>query len=206
MTMYDQNGFATGFQGDAVNEPSAPARPANAPAFARSWSSWRGVAVALGLFSFLQPVAVNGDPAFTACGRIENDGERLACYDSAYRASLEASGEKASVPDGLAAPVSDAPTPGAKVRNEGAEQRFGLPRPPDPDALDVLESRVDRLAETSQGRAAFYLQNAQVWVQDESRRLHIPEPPFDVRISPGRFGGFFMTLEGGGRIKVKRLK
>ena len=151
---------------------------------------------------------------FMACGEIVADAERLACYDAVYRSRSEtavAAPAATSPTAEQARPSSVAQAPEATAASEerqpSAEDRFGLPREPDPDELTVLRSSLVRVSEASSGRAVFHLQNGQVWAQSESHRARIPEPPLDVEIRPGRFGAFFMQLgDKGVLVKVKRIR
>ena len=151
---------------------------------------------------------------FMACGEIAADAERLACYDAVYHSRSEtvlAAPAATSPIAEQARPSSAAGEPEATAasgeRAPSAEDRFGLPREPDPDELTVLRSSLVRVSKASSGRAAFHLENGQVWAQSESHRARIPEPPLDVEIRPGRFGAFFMQLgDKGVLVKVKRVR
>lgn len=166
------------------------------------------------LLSFSAVAAAVGD-GFSDCARIESDSERLACYDAVYRnkSKINETGAMVSKP---ASAVSDTeprevmpgePQSTQSERQTAPEKEFGLPKAPDPEALQVLRSSVVRTSKTSMGQPVFFLENGQVWVQAESHRLLIPKPPVAAEITPGHFGAYFMRLgENSVLIKVKRIK
>jgi hypothetical protein len=162
----------------------------------------------------LLPVCAAASGEFMDCGLIESDVERLACYDEAYRNSTARAADASTLANEQAGnDEANGASPGATVQpgdqksGSKAEAEFGLPKTADPDELQVLRSPVERVAKNSLGRNVFYLENGQVWVQTESRTMRLPEDPAIAEITPGRFGGFFLALEGWKqRIKVKRVR
>lgn len=151
-----------------------------------------------------------------ACGQVESDADRLACYDRVYDSRLQADSaeESAAQPGGdyniapvEPAPVAEQASEPAAVEQAQAEAAFGFPRPTYSDEIKTLRSKVVRFEQNSRKMTLFYLDNGQVWMQSESRRFLMPDEPVTAEIIPGMFGAFFLTLEGKKqRIKVKRIR
>lgn len=153
---------------------------------------------------------------FMSCGHIAADQERLACYDGVYERFLQAKEvEKSHDPlQGEAelavvkpAPVADDAPESEAIEQARAEAVFGFPRSTYPDEIEILQSRVIKFGQSSRGRIIVYLENGQVWLQAENRRVLVPDELLMAEIRPGMFGAFFLTLEGKKqRIKVKRIR
>jgi len=174
------------------------------------------VASCLSLTVLVTAVSAGETGGFMACGQVESDANRLACYDRVYTSRLQAdSAEEITAQpkddDSLAsvepAPVAEQASELAAVEQARAEAAFGFPRSTYPDEIKTLRSRVVRFEQNSRKMMLFYLENGQVWIQSESRRFLTPDEPVTAEIAPGMFGAFFLTLEGKKqRIKVKRIR
>lgn len=108
------------------------------------------------------------------CAEIDDDSQRLACYDRyVARGGVE--------PDS-----ADAVPP--------AEARFGLPDKEDEEELDEIRATITEIVVRANQTRIFTLSNGQVWVEDSpkpSLRLDVGD---EVRISAGLFGSH--TLHG----------
>jgi hypothetical protein len=116
------------------------------------------------------------------CTRIENDTQRLKCYDDLFKRAAD------------------------EVRNSefGAEQ---IEAPP----IDFLEARLVGDFKGWTGTTVFTLDNGQVWRQTNNNirdyTPHDPVPAAKVTISRGMFSSYNMQVEGVKRIvQVKRIK
>ncbi len=116
------------------------------------------------------------------CTRIENDTQRLKCYDDLFKRAAD------------------------EVRNSefGAEQ---IEAPP----IDFLEARLVGDFKGWTGKTVFTLDNGQVWrqtknyIQDYTPRDPVPTPK--VTISKGMMGSYNLQVEGVKRIvQVRRVK
>ena len=137
---------------------------------------------------------------------MNDDQERLACYDAAFR--MDSSGE---LPPSRPESTGEAPveaevgtTPGnSAVEEFGAEQVE--------ERIDRLEARLVGDFTGWNGSTRFRLDNGQVWQQtknyipDYEPREPISQPR--VTISRGFMGSYNLRIEGVKRIvQVKRIK
>lgn len=168
------------------------------------------------LMSSSMAISAEKTGSFMDCGPIEDDAERLACFDRAYDSRLQGQSNE-DTPALLdaefsatpiePAPIADDPSGTQAIEKAQAEAVFGFPRPTYPDELEVLESRVIKFDRTSRNQLLFYLENGQVWIQSQTRSYQVPDEPLLATITPGVFGAFFLTLEGRKqRMKVKRIR
>jgi len=136
------------------------------------------VVAAVGSFD-VQPATAQSN---AACPTIANDAERLACYDRALRPTPPAA------PAATAAPPTPRP----------------MPVTPEPVTVPVVVAEVRQL----EGRSAtFTLENGEVWVQSDSRRVNLPDAPFDAEIKPGAMSSHFLVAKSGGSgIRVRRVQ
>ena len=141
------------------------------------------------------------------CTRIENETQRLKCYDDLFkRTAVDDVGNTDT--EAIAQEPPDAP-PGpegtsAAVSEFGAEQ---IEAPP----IDYLEARLVGDFKGWTGKTVFTLDNGQVWrqtnnyIQDYTPRD--PVPAAKVTISRGLMGSYNLQVEGVKRIvQVKRVK
>jgi hypothetical protein len=147
-----------------------------------------------------------GEPAVVQhlldCRKLAGDAERLACYDkaAAAMASATASGDLVSID--------------REQRRAARRQAFGFTLP----SLGFLdrgekEGEADRvtatIAEASQdpyGKWVIKLDDGALWTQTEPDPLgRRPHKGSTVVISKGMMGAFFMTIDGQGAGKAKRI-
>jgi hypothetical protein len=172
--------------------------------------------------------------AQAACTEIENDSERLACYDRALRPARPAAAEAQRAAAAPQAPVAAAPAPSAAATapsgNEIGTARSVEPRkarearaaaaaaaaPPaapgapgapaaTPDAGIVPIVIVHVRALPGRNDRAFTTDGGVVWVQTDNAKLTFPETPFDAQIKPGAMGSYFLVMSERNRaIRVRR--
>jgi hypothetical protein len=147
-----------------------------------------------------------GEPAVVQhlldCRKLASDAERLACYDKAAAAmeSATASGDLVSID--------------REQRRAARRQAFGFTLP----SLGFLdrgekEGGADRvtatIAEVSQdpyGKLVIKLDDGAMWTQTEPEILgRRPHKGSTVVISKGMLGSYFMTIDGQGAGKAKRI-
>jgi hypothetical protein len=133
---------------------------------------------------------------FLTCSRIQQNGERLACYDRAV-AYLQRGGEQLLAPS--------------------AESSFGL-------QASVTESRAEQ-ASSGQSEATISsvtasvsavnsmqdglriaLDNGQTWRQVTGSTAFAPRAGDRVTIRRGAFGSFLMDVPNGPALRVRRIK
>lgn len=112
------------------------------------------------------------------CVAIQNDSERLACYD-ALGGSLE----------------------------QRAEQSFGREQQQiAEEAPDSINAAIAELRDAAYGKLLITLDNGQVWRQNDSTRVNWKSGD-TVIVERALFGSFFMKGADGGRsMRVKRVK
>ncbi|WP_129640948.1 hypothetical protein [Peristeroidobacter agariperforans] len=135
-------------------------------------------------------------PEILTCSRIQQNGERLACFDRAV-AYLQRGGEQLPPPS--------------------AESSFGL-------QTDVTESRAEK-ASSEQSEAALSsvtasvsdvsatrdglriaLDNGQTWRQVTGSTAFAPKAGDRVTVRRGAFGSFLMDVPNGPALRVRRIK
>lgn len=170
------------------------------------WRSLSGlvVAVAAAFVAFgparaaAQPETPNASPEAIArvyaCADIQDDQQRLACFDAATAALREA--ERTG--DLVALDQTQ-----VRTMRQGAFG-FSLPnldnlfaRSPDAEEMDSVQLQVERVA--SRGHLyAFIMTDGQVWVQTEAQRANNVREGDTVTIRRGVLGSFFLVSQRGG--------
>jgi len=177
-----------------------------------------------------QPALAQGSPPCTA---IEDDTERLACYDRALRAAQTPAAPVAPAPVGQSsagqtpaaqsvpaasatAPASTSTSPApAAPRGERRIRESAAPVAPAAPAAgssanDDNEDRAIPIViigmRAHPGREThFTAEDGSQWVQIDSQRVvGLPEPPFAAEIKPGTMGSQFLVPKDRGRaIRVR---
>jgi hypothetical protein len=163
--------------------------------------------------------------AQAACTEIENDTERLACYDRALRPTRPATAAPAAAapaaPAQRAAPAAPPSTQLStersveprRARSAQAEAAAAAPSAPsapggvrdsrDDDVVPIVVVRVREIM--GRNDRAFTTDNGVVWLQTDNAKLKVPETPFNAEIKPGAMGSFFLVTENRNRaIRVRR--
>jgi hypothetical protein len=142
------------------------------------------------------------------CTAIEDDAERLRCYDQALR----------SAPPPAPAPTAQTPTaPPAQSASANASSATAAPAPATaatPPQQQTPQQGADQESiplvivgvRTLQGRETiFTTQDGATWVQNDSQRIvGLPAAPFDAELKRGAIGSQFLVPKNGGRaIRVR---
>ena len=141
-----------------------------------------------------------------SCAGIEDDEQRLACYDRAFgnAAAIRNQADGESPAAVAEEPGSAADEPVATASDFGAEQ---LP----PDIPDFIEATLVGNFDGWNGNTVFRLDNGQVWRQTKNYiRPYKPRDPIPsprVTIEKGLFGTYNLRIEGVKRIvQVRRVE
>lgn len=144
--------------------------------------------------SAAEPIAM--PPEFLACSRIQQNGERLACYDRAI-AYLQRPGEHVPTPSaessfGLQASVTE--TRAEKASSEQSEA-----------TLSSVTASISDVSSMQDG-LRIALDNGQTWRQITGSTTFAPKPGDRVTIRRGAFGSFLMDVPNGPALRVRRVK
>jgi hypothetical protein len=167
-------------------------------------------------------VSAQGGP----CTAIENDAERLACYDRALRPVPAPQAPATPAPRATPAPAPSAaaPAPAAPADDSRSERRArestatpapapaparAAPAAPGAGAAagDSIVSVVVVGMRALPGRETTFTTNdGAIWVQTDGQRLvSMPDTPFNAEIRPGAMGSYFLVPNERGRaIRVRR--
>jgi hypothetical protein len=158
------------------------------------------------------------------CTAIQDDAERLACYDRALRATAPApaapaaatpapTSPAASAAQAPPAPVTQAPAPAAQAP---AAQAQAAPAAQASTAAPTSSANPDKMipivvvsVRSLPGReTSFTTKDGATWVQTDSQRIYgLPDTPFDAELKPGAVGSTFLVPKTGSRaIRVKLLE
>lgn len=143
-----------------------------------------------------------------ACAALENDADRLACYDTAV-GRLQQAEEAGDI-------TTVSRTEVETVQKEAFG--FSLPSLPtfgrnsdeaaQPKQVDRIELAVASISETALGKLIVRLENGQVWEQTDSDRVYYSKRKGveSAEVKRAAFGSFRMKLDGGRAFRVKRVE
>jgi hypothetical protein len=163
------------------------------------------------------------------CTAIQDDAERLACYDRALRAGSPAPATPAPAPAPTSpatsaaqppaaqpppqappAPLTQAPAPAAQTP---AAQAAPAPTAQASTAAPAPQASPDKVVQVVvvavralPGReTTFTTKDGAMWVQTDSQRIYgLPDTPFDAELKRGAVGSTFLVPKTAGRaIRVK---
>lgn len=182
--------------------------------------------VALAAVPTVSAFAQGGVP----CTALDDDAERLACYDRALRGT-PASAPPAAAPTAAptpapAPPSAEATAPAAAASEVAARQPREIRGSTAPSAPPAPVASAAPAAGSSDpqnqiipiiivgtralpGReTTFLLADGTSWVQTDSQRVNgLPEPPFDAELKPGAIGSYFLVPKERGRaIRVRPVR
>ena len=157
--------------------------------------------------------AAQGPP----CTAIQDDAERLACYDRALRAGSAAPAAPAA--QAPTAAVTQPPAPAAQAPAGQAPTAQAPAAQASPAPASTTTPAAPRTAERSvipivivavramPGReTTFTTQDGNTWVQTDSQRVSgLPDTPFDAELKPGAVGSTFLVPKVGSRAIRVRL-
>lgn len=147
------------------------------------------------------PLAAHSETADTeSCTRIENDTQRLACYDRLFRRADISPGAQEE-------PVAAS----EQLAERGEDAGFGAEQLPEPPENDHIEARLLGDFTGWSGRTIFRLDNGQVWRQANNRMSnYTPREPIlepKITITKSALGSYKLKVEGIKRIiLVKRVE
>lgn len=128
------------------------------------------------------------------CARIADPMQRLACYDQAYPLApgvLEEARRQAQAAFGLDR-GKDAP------RNPGQSQDEA-----DPDRVQAVVAKVTH---GNAGQRVITLDGGQTWMTTEAIAGAQMRPGDTVILRKGLMGSYILTTQGGGVVRVKRVR
>jgi hypothetical protein len=135
-----------------------------------------------------EPVAAQ---AAVPCTAIDNDAERLACYDRALRPSAEPSEHSAAGPAG----TEVAPRTERRVRESTARPAPAAPAaaPAARDEGGIVPLVIVGVRTLPGRETTFTTEDGARWVQTDSQQLvGLPEAPFEAELKPGAMGSRFL--------------
>jgi hypothetical protein len=154
----------------------------------------------------------------TGCAALEDDRERLACYDAGINRVGAAQAQPQSQLDVAAPKTSASPTvaPAATAATAGTAaaardaDTFGWSASKMQAAQlenGVLTARIATVDAAGVGRWAVTLDNGQRWEQRESATgKRRPQAGDEARIEEAALGSFLLRVQGKGSFRVRRVK
>ena len=156
-----------------------------------------------------------------ACRKLEDDGERVRCYDAQIaklmaRAAADAGAPAPTAPAAAPGPAAAAPAE-APTASASSAARFGedtLPPAAHPKSQleenTALLSSITALRKSASGTFAISLANGQVWRQEESSQVvQFFRVGDDVRIERAALGSYHMSTTRAGSknwVRVTRVQ
>ena len=128
------------------------------------------------------------------CANITDAAQRHACFDALVPELKQISeaefGAPAVKPSALTAPI------GAAQAAKAA--------PAEPDQVTLKVSAITRATD---GSMSFTMENGQVWRQSDAKTLGgFGKGPWTAEVRKAMGGSFLLQVNGGGAIRVKRIK
>ena len=135
---------------------------------------------------------------FVTCSRIQNNGERLACYDRAVAYLSQPADRQSVAPSaeasfGLQAGAPQ-PAPSAATQKEESHE------------VSSITARITEIGSDREGRKVVTLDNGQTW-RELSKSTYVSlEVGDEVTISRAAFGSFRMSTTSGRPLRVRRVE
>jgi hypothetical protein len=143
--------------------------------------------------------------ALQACRTVQDDAERLACYDREIETRRQP--PTTNAPAQAAVPAAASLTPEQRFGYEDVRDRERRDQGPDGTrALEELVAKVAGIAKRPDGALLITLENGQVWRQSTPEsyfRLGVGDT---VRIKPAALGSFLLYANSRRSIRVTRLR
>ncbi|NVK24115.1 MAG: hypothetical protein HWE10_04240 [Gammaproteobacteria bacterium] len=143
------------------------------------------------LFSVADIYANENNP-LTQCRNIQNDNDRLACYDKIPLTTVATNLPEKSADKKTNQPIS-------------ASDKFGLKQPVE-EQLESIFAKVTKLKKVGYGSFIIHMDNEQIWRQIDSARFRLKVGD-EVEIKSASLGSFLLKKAGSNKtIRVKRLQ
>ena len=121
---------------------------------------------------------------FGECRTIEDEAERLLCYDT----------------------VADGNVFNEQQLQQVQKENFGSKKKPTEVApVEQLAVTIVNVKKSATGIHYFYTADGAVWKQSTGRRWNI-KAPFEAQIKSGKLGSFFLVSDSGKSTRVKRVQ
>lgn len=143
------------------------------------------------------------------CAAILNDGERLACYDSAVKSLSSEARATAERREAQAARLAAAAAATAAAHKSDSFGREGMKvfGKTEESRLDQIDAKLTELLKDSSGRLVFVLENGQIWRQAAAYPLPAAKPGAGIRVKRGAMGAYYLNVEGSNRaVQVLRMR
>jgi len=158
----------------------------------------------------------NFEARLRACALIENDGQRLSCYDQILIPDkLTERTESPATIDSGDKPEAVKPPPSRAEKTESAEvaevkpvavEEFGLKQKQPRETVNITAT-VNGIRKNLAGHFVYTTTDGQVWVQIDTRKPRYDEVPFVAEIRTASLGSFFLKPKSYGfSVRVRREK
>jgi hypothetical protein len=169
-----------------------------------------GAVLALAALAAVLPAQPLSAQGAVPCTAIDDDAERLACYDRALRGTPAAA---APAPAAAAAvPAAEPNRQPRQVRESTAPTAPAAPAAPAATSNTSQDSIIPIVIVGTRalpGReTTFILADGTSWVQNDSQRITgLPDTPFEAELKPGAIGSYFLVPKDRGRaIRVRPVR
>ena len=145
---------------------------------------------------FLPPFCFADNHSPESCSQIENNSQRLACYDNLFSTTQETK------------PARDETAQEPPQQSRGiVPETFGLKKRINQKELPQIAATIQSFSKLNNDRISINLDNGQTWRSTESiGRLRLKKST-KVTITKSRIGGFKLKAEGQkGFVRIKRVK
>lgn len=158
----------------------------------------------------LVAATAGGEPG-ASCAQIDDDAQRLACYDRGANRTASADGTAGVAPestkDSDSADVSGESLPKSSRDERSAEDAFGVQQRPSEDAeLEQIHAVVTEVVALPGNKRQFNLDNGQIWLETSTTTRLRLSPGDSIRIKRGAFGSYRLFGTGKTSTRVTRQK